>query len=544
MEQDRTSHTEQHVSFARIGLGRPALFWAGTVTVAVGVVLHLPMFLSAASMHYQLAGMAWDPAMTVGMILVGIGLVAVVVGLVPMRALRSGSRAREDRLRVSVLEDTPLRPAHFGLVLALTFAVAIDTQKPFTFVFILPGVAREYGLDAPGHPTGGLPVALLPFFGILGTVIGSILWGCLGDRLGRRSTILLSGVVFVGTSVCGAMPSYEWNLAMCFAMGLGVGGLVPIAYSLLAEMIPARRRGPIVVLVGGVGTAAGFLLTSLAADLLIPLLSWRVMWFAGLPTGLALLALADAIPESPRFLLRQGRTVEAETVLRRFGARLVPAPSTAPSAAATPAGVSRPVAVISSGLVLCGIAWGLANFGFLVWLPIEAAKAGVEVDAVTTVLAKAAVISLPGCAAVAWLYGRWSTKATLVATAATAAASLGVFALAGTTIVRHSWLFTALVVLTLVSMWSVVAVLLPYTAEIYPTASRAFGTGLAAGATKLGGIVALAMAVFAVAPPGIRGAALLAAVPMSVAALLLVAVGIDTRGRLEDVTARLAAADA
>ena len=45
---------------------------------------------------------------------------------------------------------------------------------------------------------------------------------------------------FIGTAICGAMPDYRWTFAMCFIMGLGVGGMLPIVFALLAEIVPAR----------------------------------------------------------------------------------------------------------------------------------------------------------------------------------------------------------------------------------------------------------------------------------------------------------------
>jgi putative MFS transporter len=533
----------------RLGPGRPIFFWLGALAVTSGALLHVPMLLAAEHHDYMLDGMGWDATMVVAMALVGSGLAAVVWGLAPPRDAL-GTAAAASGLQVRALDDAPLTGAHVRLMIALTFALVIDTQKPFTFAFILPGVAHEYGLNAPGHPMpGALPVALLPFCGIVGTVLGSLIWGYLADRVGRRSTILLSAVVFVGTSACGAMPTYYWNLVMCFVMGLGVGGLVPIAYSLLAETVPARHRGRLVVLVGGIGTAGGFVLTSWCANWLVPQFGWRAMWFLGVPTGLALIALGREIPESPRFLLARGRIAEAEAVMRRFGAsvqrsgperaRTVPVPS------AVGGVFAPPFTRISLGLALYGLAWGLVNFGFLVWLPLDAGRLGSDVDAVTDVLAKAALFSLPSCVAVAWLYGRWSSKGTVIAAAVATVASLGVFAGAGGAIVRHEWLLTPLVVLLLVSMWAVVSVLAPYSVEVYPTASRAAGAGVAAGATKLGGVLALSMAVLGLTAPGIRGGALLAAVPMALAAAVLLVVGIETRGRpLDEIPSRLATGDA
>jgi putative MFS transporter len=80
-------------------------------------------------------------------------------------------------------------------------------------------------------------------------------------------------------------------------------------------------------------------------------------------------------------------------------------------------------------------------------------------------------------------------------------------------------------------------VLAPYSAEVYPTAIRAVGSGVTAGATKLGGVFALGLSVAAVAPPVLAGSAVLAAVPAGLAAIMLLLFGIETRGRgLEEIS--------
>ena len=107
--------------------------------------------------------------------------------------------------------------------------------------------AREPRLHHPGHDRRvssdqGDRFAL-PFSALVGTVIGSIAWGALADIYGRKATILLSAVMFVGTSICGAMPSLAWNVGMCFMMGAAAGGMLPVTYALLAEMMPSKHRG-------------------------------------------------------------------------------------------------------------------------------------------------------------------------------------------------------------------------------------------------------------------------------------------------------------
>jgi MFS transporter, putative metabolite:H+ symporter len=522
---------------------RPWAFWLGIGAVTAGVLLHVPMYVSARDDHYMLRGMPFDVWMDIGMALIASGYVAVLYGLAP-RFRRHGA-AGSNQLQFNALDSGRLSAAHIRLLLVLTLGVAIDTQKPFTFTFILPGVANEYDLGSASHPAPGhWPVALFPFIAIVGTVLGSLIWGYLGDRIGRRASILLAASLFIGTAMCSAMPEFWQNLVACFFMGISAGGLLPIVYSLLAETIPARRRGEVVVLVAGVGTAAGFLLASWTAHWLIPTYSWRIMWFFGIPTGLALIALNRFIPESPRFLLANGRRDEAHEVMRSFGI-IVTEPDAdeqelAPSEPrAGLADVFRqPHRNITPVLVLYGLAWGLVNFGFLVWLPVHVAQSGVSAGQVTTILAKAALFSIPGSIVVSQLYARWSSRGTLIAAAALEAATLGVFATSSGSIVRNSTLFTALIVVLLVSMWASISALAPYSAEVYPTAIRGVGTGVVAGATKLGGVLALGLSVAAIAPPSLAGAALLAAIPAALAAVMLVVFGIETRGRrLEEITA-------
>ena len=120
--------------------------------------------------------------------------------------------------------------------------------------------------------------------------------------------------------------------------------------------------------------------------------------------------------------------------------------------------------------------------------------------------------------------------------------TLGTFAVLGKDFPRHTLAFTAMLVALLISLWASIAVIAPYSAEVYPTAIRAIGSGVSAGATKLGGVIALGMSVAAVAPPALAGSALLAAVPAGLAALMLLVFGIETIGRpLEEISSAILA---
>jgi MFS transporter, putative metabolite:H+ symporter len=438
--------------------------------------------------------------------------------------------------------------------------VTIDAMKPITLSFVAPGMAKEYGLTSPANPHGGLPVALLPLAGISGTVIGSFLWGWFGDRIGRRASILLAAALFTTTSICGAMPGLTWNLLMCLTMGIGAGGMLPITFTLLAETVPARHRGWLMVLIGG-ELAAAYAVVSALTAWLVPHYSWRIMWLIGLPTGLLLILLNRWIPESPRFLLAQGRNDEAEAVLRRYGAVIVTEdqPEHADQVCADAVGadavgadavradevrggygqlIRRPFTGVTVAVVLLGLGAGLVAFGFQLWIPTNLQKLGLTEVTAARVLRDSAVLGLPLSVVTAWLYGFWSSKKTIILLGGLTAAALFVFAAVGDGVVAHRVLLNALLIVPIWGNGAVVAVLAAYGAEVYPTRIRARGTGLAAGASKAAGIGIITMAVAAVAAPSLGITALLGAIPLTLAIVAIGLFGVETRSqRLEEITA-------
>lgn len=113
------------------------------------------------------------------------------------------------------------------------------------------------------------PIGLYPLSGITGTMLGSFIWGWLGNHIGRRASILLAAIIFIATSTCGTMPEYWMNLITCFCMGLGVGGMLPIAFALLSETVPKKHRGWIMVLIGS-DIAGAYIIVSWYALLVVP----------------------------------------------------------------------------------------------------------------------------------------------------------------------------------------------------------------------------------------------------------------------------------
>ena len=504
-------------------------FWLGTEFILAGVLFHLPDFIAARKMHYCMQCMPMSKLMLCGMGLILTGIPMAAYGLFPVRSGAEQNLIASFQLHS--LDNARLTWRHWRLVVVLAVALVVDVMKPATLGFVMPGMSKEYGISAS-------TASLLAFFAMIGTTAGSILWGIMGDKLGRRGSILLAALMFMSTGICGTMPAFKWNLFMCFFMGLSAGGLLPIVFALLAELAPARHRGWLLVLMGGVGSAGGYLAASGAAAWLEPIFSWRILWLLNLPTGLLIILLSRFIPESPRFLLHEGRVEEAKENLARFGIELVRAPENSEPGTSHATEFKqlfrKPYLTLTLTVCLYGVAWGLVNWGFLTWLPfILRDYLHLDASIANHLLARSALFALPGCVLVAWLYGFWSSKKTMALFAVGTAAVLVCFS---TFKPGHSQaIFSALTVLLLIGLSGMIAMLSPYSVELYPTKLRATGGGVSASSSKAGGIIGPpAIAQVMIAFPGLAVPALVVAAPLLLAAGALWLNGIETSGeRLE-----------
>jgi putative MFS transporter len=264
-----------------------------------------------------------------------------------------------------------------------------------------------------------------------------------------------------------------------------------------------------------------------------------VLWLLGLPTGALIILLDRFIPESPRFLANAGLDEAARAVLLKYSGTTQQ--ETSPNSASTGSQQGHHTldmlylmrgahASITWGLVVCGLAWGLVNFGFLLWLPTNLAAKGMDGGTASALLASSAGFALLGIPLVTWLYHRWSSIKALALFSILTVLSLLLFFVMGAGHLDSVLVIQLATVLLLVSSSGVIAMLIPYAAEIYPVHLRATGTGVIAASSKLGGIVG--------AMGGVLGAfnslslsAICIALPMAGSAFLMLRSGMDTRGR-------------
>jgi MFS transporter, AAHS family, 4-hydroxybenzoate transporter len=198
----------------------------------------------------------------------------------------------------------------FVLCLALAALDGIDIN---TMSYSAPYVAQEFKF-APQTLGVVLSAALI------GMVIGSILFGALSDRIGRRKVVFASVAVFAAATIL--VPFVATNAAtfiiLRFVAGLGLGGLTPVLLALLAEYMPRRLRA-ISITATVAALSFGGLITGLLATFLIPSGGWRLIFLIGgiLPIALAIVVYF-ALPESIRFLAARGDDSAVAQILRRI----------------------------------------------------------------------------------------------------------------------------------------------------------------------------------------------------------------------------------
>lgn len=274
------------------------------------------------------------------------------------------------------LDRLPLSRFHWrvlGLIAAGMFFDSFD-------LYLASGVLGA--LVQSGESTLSLNASFISatFFGMM---IGAWFAGVLGDRLGRKYSYQFNLLIFGLASLAGALsPSMSWLIAARFVMGLGLGAEIVVGYGTLSEFIPARHRGRFATLLNLIINSSLFLAT-LIGWVVIPSFGWRWMFVIVAVGAGVVWFLRRKLPESPRWLVTQGRVAEAEAIVRKAEAEsgapenLPPAPTPAPSRQYAlsdlfgPALLNRTILAIV--VTVCLLTF---NFAFVSWVPTFLVKQG------------------------------------------------------------------------------------------------------------------------------------------------------------------------
>lgn len=349
-------------------------------------------------------------------------------------------------------------PKQRKLLLSAGISWMFDAMDVGMISFVVAALAKEWSL-------GPDKIGYLTSINSVGMAIGAAAAGILADRFGRKSVLLWTLLIFsVASGLSAFAAGYAVLCILRFIAGFGLGGELPVASTLVSESMPAKERGRAVVLLESFW-AVGWIASALIAYFVIPNYGWRIAFVIGAIPALYALVLRRTIDDSPRF----AAVKKAPVSLRKRIATVWNAE-------------------YRKSTVMLWILWFTVVFsyyGMFLWLPTVMVLKGFSLVKSFEYVLIMTLAQLPGYFTAAYFIEKFGRKFVLVIYLLLTAASAAWFGNATT----EGMLMAAGICLSFFNLgaWGG---MYAYTPELYPTALRSTGAGLATAFGRIGGIIA------------------------------------------------------
>ncbi len=359
-------------------------------------------------------------------------------------------------------------------------------------------VGSILGVLGPYWHLSGIALSGILASWFAGIMLGALGFGALADRLGRRAVFLGSLILYGAATFFTAFAPDIWPLLILrFVAGLGVGAEYSAVNAAIAEFMPAAKRGfaaSLVMNFWSVGTLAAAGLAWAVFALVPPDAGWRLVFACGGLVALASLWLRRRMPESPRWLLAQGRVEEAEAVVAGI--------AQGQSVVTKPVGLGRPRArsifvdwrvlwARHRGALALGCALDFAEaggyYGLFAFLPLAVLPhLHLTAAALPGFYILGSLGALAGGLGVSFALDKLGRKP--VVSFCYGATALGCLLFAACAPAGEAALITGFVVVNLLATASWVGAY-PTFSELFPTALRASGVGLSVAFGRIGAIL-------------------------------------------------------
>ncbi|MDR2156058.1 MAG: MFS transporter [Burkholderiaceae bacterium] len=365
--------------------------------------------------------------------------------------------------------------------------------------FIMAALKQDWNLSAKA-------LGWIGSVNSIGMALGALIFGLLADRIGRKNVFIITLLMF---SVASGLSALANTLAVLmflrFFIGMGLGGELPVASTLVSESVPAHERGRIVVLLESFW-ALGWILAALIAYFVIPDYGWRAALLLGALPALYAVYLRFRLPDSPRFLPRAGaQTNPVKNLTQLF---------------------SRPYLRATIMLWVLWFSVVFSYYGMFLWLPGMVGLKGFGLMKSFEYVLIMTLAQLPGYFSAAWLIERYGRKFVLITYLLGTALSAYFFGNADSV----AQLLLAGMSLSFFNLGAWGA-LYAYTPEQYPDAIRATGAGAAAAFGRVGGIFGpLAVGYLLGARVGVETIFLVFCAMIAVGIIAVAALGHETKG--------------
>ncbi|MCA4135577.1 MFS transporter [Arthrobacter sp. M4] len=354
---------------------------------------------------------------------------------------------------------------------------------------LIPLLSKHWSLSAGD-------VAWVGTSNLIGMALGAFAWGTIADTMGRKKAFTATLLVFSLFTVLGASaPDIVWFCIFRFLAGFGLGGCIPVDYALVGEFTPRRQRGRVLTAMDGWWPIGAALCGFVSAGLVALFADWRLTMLVMVLPALLVFWVRRSVPESPLFLIHQGRRDEAARIIDQLvkdtGADprpySLPEPQDAPSLSAGSAW-QQLRRVWQYDWKITTAAWSLffsillVYYLSLTWMPRILIGAGFEDYKAFVTTASMAAVGLLGVVVSALLVEWAGRKWILAITGPLSALTLVIVAVVvGIPSAAVFWLLAFGFVVQVA-----IPVLYAYVSELYPTELRGSGFGWASTFSRIG----------------------------------------------------------
>ncbi|OAA82848.1 MFS transporter [Clostridium ljungdahlii] len=434
------------------------------------------------------------------------------------------------------IEKLPVTPMLWTVLFLSGIGWLFDAMDQGMMAGVMASIGKSWKLTPAD-------LGLLGSASAVGMAIGAAVAGMVADRYGRRTVVTFTLVLYgLASAVSGISPNFNILLLLRFLTGLGLGGELPAASTLVSEFSPAKSRGRMVVLLESFW-AWGWIAAALIAYLLIPIYGWRIGFFLGGMPALYAAYLRRNIPESPRYLEQKGRLEEADGIVRKMEQQagvinneiaVTDLPKNEKMSNITLADLWSK-AYFRRTIVLW-VLWLGINFGyygFVLWTPTLLVGKGFSLVKGFQFTLIMSIAQLPGYYSAAYLIEKIGRKVVLVVYLI--GTSLSAYLFGQATSAVTVLVFGCLLYFFSLGAWGAVYA---YTPEVYPTRVRGSGAGWAAAIGRIGAIAAPYIVGLVYETKGKQAGFtyvfLMLTIVFAVVAVVVALVGIETKGRTLD----------
>lgn len=387
-------------------------------------------------------------------------------------------------LRVGdVFREVPLTREHLKCCLALFFVFAIEAWEMMIIVYTAPLIAQDFALDtlAIGNLIGAM---------FIGMLLGSLGWGKVAERIGRKRAIIWSMALYGVISLASALaPNYSILFILRLLSGIAAVGMMVVTFAHFQELLPQRHRGSLTVYLAS-GWPVGMLLALGATVWLLPL-GWRAIIVLSSLGSLWALVVARWVPESPYWLVSADKQQEARSVIERLslGAVIIP-DSCLLQIDRTTRGhqrelFGRALCKISVLQIIVNFTFSWGYWGLQTWLPTLLQQRGLSLPQSYGFIALSALFMIPGYMAASWLTQRIGRKKTIIAFIS--ASVVAGYGFANVHSLEMLYLSNFTLAFFSLGAWGVWGT---WIGELYPTPLRTIGYGWAIFAQRVANIMA------------------------------------------------------